>query len=164
MLYLDTVFEFSSQSSMLLYLGYAIDRHTRTQVLKQVKDEKKLVWIAKALILRGHRYANIIINKVLKDVKEEVKNQRVQILAENPPFAMTRASGARVKVTWRQRLFCTLWNERLCEDESLVILARWTPISVRSVRARSARIFNQSYPSKTTSITVSLTHIVCVAL
>ena len=132
MLYLDTVFEFSSQSSMLLYLGYAIDRHTRTQVLKQVKDEKKLVWIAKALILRGHRYANIIINKVLKDVKEEVKNQRVQILAENPPFAMTRASGARVKVTWRQRLFCTLWNERLCEDESLVILARWTPISVAS--------------------------------
>ena len=122
-----------------------------------MKDEKKLVWIAKALILRGHRYANIIINKVLKDVKEEVKNQRVQILAENPPFAMTRASGARVKVTWRQRLFCTLWNERLCEDESLVILARWTPISVRSVRARSARIFNQSYPSKTTSITVSLT-------
>lgn len=34
------------------------------KVLKHVKDEKKLVWIAKALILRGHRYANITISKV----------------------------------------------------------------------------------------------------
>ena len=108
-----------------------------------MKDEEKLVWIAKALILRGHRYANIIINKVLKDVKEEVKNQRVQILAENPPFAMTRASGARVKVTWRQRLFCTLWNERLCEDESLVILARWTPISVLRENQRDMDILTR---------------------
>ena len=66
-------------------------------------------------------------------MKGNVKNERVNVLAGIPPFSMTRTSGARVKVTWRQRLFCTLWNERLCEDESLVILSRWTPVSVCGV-------------------------------
>ena len=82
--------------------------HTR-QVLKDVRDESKLVWIAKALILRGHRYASITISRVLKNVKGHVKTKRVEILAGIPPFSMTRLSGARVKVTWRQRLFCTLF-------------------------------------------------------
>jgi len=92
----------------LLFIHTHTHTHTR-QVLKDVRDESKLVWIAKALILRGHRYASITISRVLKNVKGHVKTKRVEILAGIPPFSMTRLSGARVKVTWRQRLFCTLF-------------------------------------------------------